>query len=315
MATEVRTRPAESARPAAAGRAQAQLVLTMALWGSGFVVSKKAVEQMPHSVAAVIRFGSGAVVLLLVLAVLRGGRIRVDRSQLGPLLLAGVLGTGVYNAVLFFGLSRAPAIDGTIIVPVLSPILTTAAALALRWDRPQRRRVAGLLLGACGAAVFLLGAAGPGAGHGRLSGDLAYVAAAASWSAYTLVGKKILAGVEPFTATAVSMAFGALLLAALAVPDLGRVAWHALPGSFYTTMAYLVLFPTAVAYGLFYVGVRAVGPTTASVLMFLVPVSGTALAWLLLGESADGAQLIGSAAMLAGALAATVAPGSRGRDG
>ncbi|NUP51987.1 MAG: DMT family transporter [Catenulispora sp.] len=293
-------------------RAHLQLLVTVTLWGSGFVVSKRAVDDVPHSVAALVRFGSAAVILLAGLPLFLRSRARLRRAEIRPLLIAGLLGTFAYNALLFFGLSRAPAIDGTIIIPVLSPVLTTAAALLLGWEKADRLRTVGLAAGAAGAVLFLWGVTGqPGFDSRRLAGEVAYVLATAAWSAYTLVGKKILKDVEPFKATAYSMAFGAVFLAVLAVPDLGKVAWSGLHGSFYGTMTYLVLAPTVVAYGLFYVGVRAVGPTTASVMMFIVPVSGTILSRVLLHESVSAWQAAGSVAMLGGAVLATVGPALR----
>ncbi|MFD8954665.1 DMT family transporter [Streptomyces xanthophaeus] len=311
MSTDAKDAPAAATTgrpPGALHHPLPPLLITMALWGSGFVVSKIVVEDIPHSVAAAVRFGSGALVLLLILPLLLPGRAGISRSEIRPLAIAGFLGVFVYNAVLFFGLSYAPAVDGAIIVPILSPILTTAAALLLRWEKAQWHRVAGLSAGAAGAVLFFLGVAEDGGGRDRLLGELAYVVAAVSWAAYTMIGKRILVQIEPVRATAYSMAFGSLVLAALAVPDVGDVAWSGLSGSFWWTMAFLVLGPTAIAYALFYRGVRQVGPTTASVLMFLVPVSGTVLSFVLLDESIGTGQLIGSLFMLVGAVLAVAGP-------
>lgn len=289
------------------------LVLTMALWGSGFVISKIVVGAVPYSVAATLRFGSGAVVLVLALWLSRARPAGISRSEIGPLAVAGALGVFSYNALLFFGLSRAPAVDAAIIVPILSPILTTATALLLRWEKAQWHRLTGLAVGVGGAAVFYLGVAHSSGGSSRLMGELAYVAAAVSWAAYTMVGKRVLARIEPIRATAYSMALGSVMLGILAAPDLARVPWGGLPGSFWPTMAFLVLGPTAIAYALFYRGVRQVGPATASILMFLVPVSGTVLSFLLIGESIGAVQLAGSLLMLAGALLAVAGSGLLGR--
>ncbi|GDY28473.1 EamA family transporter [Gandjariella thermophila] len=48
------------------------LVVVMCLWGSTFAASKAAVADVPHEVAAFLRFGGGAVVLVAVLG-LRSG--------------------------------------------------------------------------------------------------------------------------------------------------------------------------------------------------------------------------------------------------
>ncbi|WP_344597759.1 hypothetical protein [Streptomyces violaceusniger] len=45
------------------------LTVTMLLWGSAFSSSKSVVAQLPHTVAALLRFGGGAVALLAAVAV------------------------------------------------------------------------------------------------------------------------------------------------------------------------------------------------------------------------------------------------------
>lgn len=281
------------------------LLLTMMLWGSGFVSSKLLVGDVSYDVAAVLRFGSGSIILLC--AVPLRERAGISRREVASLAAAGGVGVFLYNGLLFYGLSKAPAADGSIVVPVLSPILTAAAAMLLRWEKVRGHRIAGVALGAAGAALFFLAATDSGGGQ-RAVGELAYAWAAVSWAAYTMVGKQILEHIEPVRATAYSMAFGSLLLSLLAAPHIGAVSWAHLSRGFWGTLAYVVLGPTVVAHTLFYRGVRRVGPTAASTLMFIVPVSGTVLSWLLLGESFGPGRVIGSLLMLTGAMIAVVRP-------
>ena len=49
------------------------------------------------------------------------------------------------------------------------------------------------------------------------------------WAAFTLVGPKVMAGVEPLRATTCATCAGAVLLGLLAAPDLPKVHWGALP--------------------------------------------------------------------------------------
>jgi drug/metabolite transporter (DMT)-like permease len=280
------------------------LAATMALWGSAFAGSKIALEYVPHGVAAMLRFGLGALLMLGWLALVGG--LRLSTRELGRLAVAGLLGVFGYNALFFWGLSLAPSIDGSLLIPVLSPVLTVGAATVLLRERASRPRVAGLLLGLAGAAVFLAGIEGGfgEVGAERLLGDLIYVAAAATWAAYTLIGRRVLADTDPVRETTFAMVIGAVLLAGLAAPAAPDVAWSELPPRFWGTMAYLAIGPTALAFVLFYIGVRRIGPTRTSIMMFLVPVFGSVTAIVLLDESLSPVQVGGAVLMLAGALLA-----------
>ncbi|RSM74264.1 EamA family transporter [Actinoplanes sp. ATCC 53533] len=299
------------------------LTTTMVLWGSGFSSSKQVVEHLPHPVAATLRFGGGALVLLAVLRLShrdRAGTSAGDRARRtsprdwARVAGAGVLGVFAYNMIFFWGLSLAPAIDGSIIVPVLSPVLTTSFLLVMGRERASAARIAGLCAGAAGAVVFFIGTAGApvtAGGGNRLAGDALFLLSAACWAAFTLTGPRVLAGIAPLTATTYAMLTGAVLLGAYAAPSAAGVAWSGVPASGWLNLAFLVIGPTAVANLFYYRGIRAVGPASASIMMFVVPVFGIACSAIFLGESFGAVQAVGAAVLLIGAVLAV----SRGRSG
>ena len=276
------------------------LTMTMMLWGGAFSSSETVVDHVPHTVAATLRFGGGAIALLVAM-VLTGRSPRVGMRAAGRACLAGVLGVFAYNGFFFWGLSLAPSLDGGILIPVMSPVLTASFLVITRRERASRRRLLGLALGLAGAAAYLIGANSAGGGSHRLAGDLLYVLSAVSWAAFTLAAPKVLAGIEPLTAMAYATCTGAVLLALVAAPDMGRVHWGALPSQVWLNVAYLAIGATAVANVLYYRGVAAVGPASASLMMFLVPAVNTTCAMLFLDESFTALQAAGAAVLLVGA--------------
>ncbi|MGK5642575.1 DMT family transporter [Streptomyces sp. URMC 126] len=310
------------------------LMVTMTLWGSAFSSSKAVVGQVPHSVAAFLRFGGAAVALLAASAFLRArekrgggervggtgggdggaleGAVRADVPQgrasrwraPGLAAAAGVLGVFAYNGFFFWGLSLAPSLDAGILIPVMSPVFTSAFLLLTGKEKATRARWAGLGLGLTGAVVFLVGAAGGGGTASRLPGDGLYLLSAVCWAAYTLIGPRVLAGVEPLRATTYATCAGAALLGALAAPDLAHVRWGELPSGVWLNAAYLAVGAAAVANLLYYRGVRAVGPARASLMMFTVPVVNILCATVFLGESVGPLQGTGAVVLLLGAVIA-----------
>ncbi|HEU5334296.1 MAG TPA: DMT family transporter [Actinocrinis sp.] len=279
------------------------LTLTMMLWGGAFSSSKTVVEYVPHTVAALLRFGGGAIALLVAVTLTRRDKQAFSLRSSGRASLAGVLGVFGYNGFFFWGLSLAPSLDGGILIPVLSPVLTSAFLLAGGHGRISRTRLFGLALGLGGAAAYLMGAHGNSSeGPHRLLGDVLYLLSAMCWAAFTLVGPKVLAGIEPLQAMTYATCTGAILLAVLAVPDLGRVDWGAVPAQVWLNVAYLAIGATAIANALYYRGIGAVGPASASLMMFLVPVVNTVLSTVLLKESFTPLQALGALVLLAGAV-------------
>ena len=276
------------------------LVLTMVFWGSAFATSKITVGAVPPAVAAALRFAGGAVILLAVVLA-TGQGARMDRRGWSMIGLLGLLGVFGYNILFFVALTMAPASDGSMIVPVLSPVLTTVVTAAIGRERLPGRRWSGLALAAAGAVVFFVGTPTEAVAPHRILGDLVFVAAALVWSAYTIAGRPVLRRFPPLPVTAYACVVGAVLLACAALPTLGHVHAADLTGRFWLVEVYLMIFPTAVAFPLFYRGVRGLGPARAATMMFLVPVFGLGLAFALLGETVTVVQAVGSAAMLVGA--------------
>ncbi|WP_101257902.1 DMT family transporter [Streptomyces barkulensis] len=295
--------------PAAAGPGAApylNLLVTMVMFGSAFASSKVVVGAMPHEVAAALRFGGGGLLLILLAAFLRTRSAPIGRAAAVRAGLAGLLGVLAYNVFFFWGLSLAPSLDGSIIVPVLSPILTTAALVLLGREKASWVRITGLAVGASGALVFFIGIGGDATGSSRLTGDLVFVAGAACWAAYSILSKSLLAGVDPLRATAWSTGAGGLGLVLLAVPEAGDVSWQAVPGPVWANVVFLAVGPTAIAYLFYYRGLRSVSPSAATIMMFTVPVFGAFFSTVFLGESFTGLQLVGTLIMLGGALFATL---------
>jgi drug/metabolite transporter (DMT)-like permease len=280
------------------------LVLTMTIWGSATPFAKIVLTYIPYTAAPFLRFALGTFALFVLLAV-SGGRLRPRARDLPRIMAVGFVGVFTYNILLFLGLHMAPAIDFSIIVPVFSPIITVAVSIILGWESVSPSRIAGLLLGLSGGVIVFLDASiMPGDGHRRLIGDLVYLLAAGAFALYTLIGKIALREIEPIQATAYATLFGAVFLMVPAIPSFGGVNWPAIPWRIWADLLYLAVGPTAVAYGLYYRGIRDVGPAAASILMLLMPIVGAATAAAVLGESLTPFQILGSCLMLAGAFLA-----------
>jgi drug/metabolite transporter (DMT)-like permease len=281
------------------------LLITMCLFGAAFTSSKVVVGQLLHDVAAALRFGGAAVILVMVLC-LRPGSMRFSWRDLWRAGLVGLIGVTAYNFFFFWGLTLAPAIDGSVIVPVLSPVLTALFFLATGRESASATRIAGLVLGIAGSVVFFLGIgeAGTGASGGRFVGDLLYLGGAACWATYSIASKKVLSKMDPLRATTYATGAGALALVVVAVPSFPGTDWSSVSTVTWANLVFLAVGPTALAYLLYYRALRSVGPVTATISMFVVPVFGTVSSVVFLGESFSAVQIIGAVITIVGAVLA-----------
>src|SRR5919201_1055512 len=85
-------------------------------WSGAWITGKLAVTSAPPLEITTARFVIATLVLAMIAAVTR---TRLRGGELWPVVLAGVFGYFGYNALVFVGLTLAPASDGALIVPTL----------------------------------------------------------------------------------------------------------------------------------------------------------------------------------------------------
>jgi DME family drug/metabolite transporter len=302
----------------------ALVVLAAVCWGTGGLAGSvlgSASDLSPLAVGS-YRLLVAAAVLLAVRAAVRGEALA---ATVRGLLARGadgvrVLGVGVGLAVFqlcYFVAVRALGVSiATLLTLGLAPVLVTVAARVLLGERggPSLRlampvALLGLLLlvglvGGDGGAGAPPGAA---AGDGAVLGVAAAVTSAVGYAAVTLLARSLSARVEPTDVSTLGFAVAALV--ALPAGAVAGLAFPPHPVSL-ALVVYLGVVPTALAYGLFFAGLRRTASGTASVLTLVEPLTATLLAVLLLGERLSVVQWAG-AALLVTAVAVLAVPGRR----
>lgn len=250
-----------------------------------------------------LRFGLAALALALPLA---ARRIALPRGRaLSGYLLMGLVYTGMawgYFSALHY------ASSGTVALVLYTyPVFVAAGSAALRIDRFGPAEWLALAASTLGLAL-LLGTALQGSALGV---GLA-LASALLYAGYIIIGSKLGdAGVHPLAGSWVILAAAGALDGAVAafsglhLPH-GAVGWLAL--------AAIALGGGVLAIVTFIAGLRAVGPTLASVLSTLEPVVTIALGIAFLGEALHGSALAGALLILGAAVGLTLARARRSRS-
>ncbi|HEY3489054.1 MAG TPA: EamA family transporter [Candidatus Deferrimicrobiaceae bacterium] len=283
----------------AAGRARAGLVLTMLLWGSAYATSKMIVQEVPPDAAAVLRFGIGAL-LMVGIHFARSARPVPRRDAWPALLLQSALGVAGYNFCFFRGVKLAPASDAAMIIPTLSPVVATLFGMVFLREPARAGRLAGLALCVTGAALFFGETILPGADPARMRGDLFLSAAGACWALSSLVSRRLLERTTPFQAAGWSLLLGTAMMLSFSVPEMTAIRWSALSPAFWWVLAYLIAFPTVLAYIFWMKGIGTLGAGTATAFMFLSPFFGLLMSVAFLGERMTAVQVAGGAVIMAG---------------
>jgi drug/metabolite transporter (DMT)-like permease len=277
-----------------------KLFLSAVFWGGTFVAARIVARHVGPFSASFLRFCIASVCLVVLLRLKEGAFPRLRRHQVIPAILLGMTGVLAYNVFFFLGMQTVDAGRASLIVAT-NPLFTGLLAAYFFREPLNPAKVLGIFLGLAGAILVIsrgdpLGLLAGGVGRGEM-----YIAGTvASWVAYTLIGKVILKDFSPLAAVTYSCLIGAAALFPFALlEDL-----PALIGGFHPEdwagIVFLAFFGTVLGFSWYYQGIRAIGPSRASLFINFVPVSGVFFGWLLLGEAVNLSLAAGAALILTG---------------
>ena len=280
------------------------LATTMLAWSGNAIVGRAVVGAVPPVTLAFLRW-AGAALLVAAIAWRPLWRdLRAMRRAWPAMLLLSATGIAAYNTVVYAALHSTTALN-TLLLQSTMPLFVLAWNFLLFRQPTTPRQALAILVSLTGVAVITA--------HGSLAtltglrlngGDLLVIAALADYALYTAL-LRLRPAVHPLSFLAATCGLGALMLAPLAAWEMGagavlRPTPLALGG-----IAYVCLVPSALAYLCFNRSVQLIGAARAGQYMHLMPVFGTVLAVLLLGERVRAYHFVGIALIAAGLLLAS----------
>jgi drug/metabolite transporter (DMT)-like permease len=291
--------------PAATRATYAKLVAVPAIWGGTFIAGRILALAMPAAVGSLLRFVVAVAALLAAAWWIEGGLPRLTRRQLLGTVLLGATGIFAYNLFFLGALARLPASRTSLII-ALNPVVTIAAASLLLGERMSPRRWLGVAVALVGVWIVISRGDVLGSVAGAVGlGELLMFGGVCSWAAYTLIGRRVLAGLTPLAATTWAALWGVALLALAALPELRHVDVTDLTLPVVLSVLYLGVLGTAVGFVWYYQAVQRLGASRTVIFNNLVPVFGATFGVLLLGEPLLPSMLVGGAIAVAGVMLVT----------
>ncbi|PRY48199.1 DME family drug/metabolite transporter [Geodermatophilus tzadiensis] len=289
--------PAVRRRSSAADRGFLLVVLASLCWGTAGLSGRVVADRSGLSALDIAwyRLAIGAVALLAAWAV--GGRrcgpaVRVTRPVAVRLVLIGA-GLAAYQLAFFSAVALAGVSIATLVALGVAPLLVAVGGALLGHGRPSRATLLVLGVALVGLTLLVGVSAGADTGTTVLLGALTATGSALGYAVVTLSGGGVPAGTP---VTLVGFVLGALLLTPVVLAEGLTVPTD---GVALAVLLYLGLVPSALAYGLFFTGVRSVPGAVVSIVTLLEPLTATVLATVFLGERLAPAAAAGGLLLLA----------------
>jgi drug/metabolite transporter, DME family len=206
------------------------------------------------------------------------------------LVLGGAM--GLYQVCYFRAVAEIGVALATLITLCSAPVVVGILATVTLKERITPRTATALVLGLTGAALLT----GAPAGEGRPAGVAWAAGSAMAYSIFVLCSRA-LAHHDPAKIIVVGFGIGALFLMPFALT--AGVAFGIWPPTAWTALIYMGLIPTALAYLLYFKGMRETPATQASVITLAEPLTATILAFALFGERLGMASMAGALLLVA----------------
>jgi drug/metabolite transporter (DMT)-like permease len=275
------------------------LTLTVLFWSGNMVVGRGIHESVPPVALAFWRWTIAlACVAPLALPHLRNEWTLVRRHW-RALVALGLLGVGGYNTLVYVALEHTTATNASLLNSFI-PIATIALAFALLGRRLTRIEALGVVVSLIGVlAIVARGELDTLLGLTLNVGDLWMIVAVLIWGLYT-VGLHWRPTMHPMLFFAVCASVGLIALAPIYAWELASGARIDYSPQAFAAIGYVGVFAGFLGHLFYNAGVRAVGPNQGALFIHLMPVFGTALATIFLGERPQAYHFAGIALILSG---------------
>jgi drug/metabolite transporter (DMT)-like permease len=280
------------------------LSLTSLFWAGNIVLARHVGSHVPPITLTTIRwFGVFFILLPFALPHLKRDW-PVLRASLPLMLFLSAIGFAYNNAISYWALQYTEALNA-LLIQSSGPLFVALWSLVLFGVRLTPAQFGGVATSLLGVLIIIL--RGDLAALASISfnkGDVMFASSLLSFGLYSALIPR-----RPKTHQLSFISFttccGAMMLVPFSLWELFSGAKLQYDALTLTTLAYVLVFPSTLAYLFFNRGVALIGPNRAAPFFHLVPVFGSAMAILLLGEQLKLFHLIGYALVLAGVVIAS----------
>lgn len=270
------------------------LVLCVLFWSANFVLGRFVAGAIEPLELAFFRW-LGVLIVMLPFFLLHVKTLwHAFSKHSGILLLLSALGIACFNTFLYIGLQDTTATNALLINSSI-PIMIVFLSFVILKTRLSERQIAGIVLSTLGVVFLVLKGDVQSIIHLHFNtGDLWVIASSLCWASYSVLVKfkpATLSSMEFFVAT---VALGVVMLLPFYLMQgysferemmvLSEFAW---------AIAYVVLVTSILCYFLWHKGIVHIGAGKTGQFTHLMPLFGSFLAYLFLGERLEWFHLGG----------------------
>lgn len=264
--------------------------LCCALWGSAFPAIKVSYEMFSIAagdvpsklILAGYRFGLAGIVVLLFQVLAKKNIFQYSRRDFGEMTLMGIAQTALQYTFFYVGMAYASGVSGSIVNGTGTFFSIIIAHFVYKNDRINFNKVLGCIIGFLGVVIVNLNGGGLSDTGFSFMGEGLIILAAFLSSAAGIYGKKITQNKEASVVTGYQLFIGGVILVLAGFIFGGQVTGFTFKST--ALLIYMALL-SSVAFAIWSELMKYNKVGTIAMFNFLIPVFGTLLSAIILGEN------------------------------
>ena len=261
------------------------------------LVAKLVVKDIEPLALTMIRSALAAVGLLLVV-LLRKGRIVIARADYGSILLLSFLAIPA-NQFLFLTALKHTTPTNASLMYAMTPTVVLVISSLMGGERLSWKKTAGVFI-AFGGIVLVVFEHGIDLACDYTLGNLLLAAAVLSWALYTVKGRPMILKYGAFSTSAVTMILGTLMFLPVGALNAAEFDYSRLTPAHWGGLMYLAAGTSIFAYFLWYYALGRIEASKVAIFSNLQPIMTAVLAYLLLGQPISFTFIVGGTIALFG---------------
>lgn len=288
------------------------LVLTTLFWSGNFVLSRGMHADIPPLALSFWRWALALLIMLVFSWRTCWRQSDIIVRERKYIIIQGLLGVTGFNSLIYLAVQTTTAVNA-VLINSCTPILIALCALLINKEPLNPRQWAGILLSLSGVTLIMVGG-----DLGSLveldfnRGDLLVLCAGLVWALYSVNLKSFPQDLHPFSYQTGIMIAGLIGILPFYLLELGMGYQMVVNTPTLTTIVYVAIFPSVLAFIFWNRAVRDIGATRAGAFIHLMPVFSSILAVFFLGESIELFHLQGIGLVFGGIFLATYGGGRSG---
>jgi drug/metabolite transporter (DMT)-like permease len=275
-------------------------LMSISFWGVSFVSTKAVLGKLDPYSLLVIRFGIGALFLLLLL-LLQRHQLQISIKYVPHLMVLGILGVFVHQVLQATALLTINASAAGWLIS-FSPVFTVILSVLFLHEKMNIQKAVGMVLAITGVLIVTTTRSGQSFQFAMNIGFFLMILSTLNWAVYSVLLKSLKIPYPPLVVTFYMCLLGLILTTPFIIRNRGWENLSLLNHSEWAHLLFLGVFVSGIAYWYWGKALEVLEASKVSMFLYLEPIATLIAAVLLLQEKVLLISVVGGIIIIIGVI-------------